>query len=132
MSGRWCMYLVPIEHGPAINRLFNVINGDVGDNVSIPMSATGLDPATHIMMSRPLTDAQAAGFPYSKDVAWSLPSPHTWPLAGGITEQNVLDAAESAKIATLADPEDEETLPMRTYQLIVAATELVRILPPEE
>lgn len=128
---RWCMYLVPVEHGPAINRLFNVINNDgPGDNVSIPMSATGEEPATHIMMSRPLTDAQAASYPYSKTAAWSLPSPYTWPLDGGVTAQDVADAAESAKIATLEDPENTETLPMRTYALISEATGLVRIIPP--
>ncbi|WP_371346104.1 hypothetical protein [Ancylobacter sp. IITR112] len=128
---RWCMYLVPIEYGEAINRLFNVVNGDEGDNVSIPMSADGLEPATHLMMSCPLTDVQAASYPYSKTAAWSLPSPYTWPLAGGVTSTDVSNAAESAKIATLEDPENTETLPMRTYALISEATGLVRIIPSE-
>lgn len=125
------MYLVPIEHGPAINRLFNVVNGDEGDNVSIPMSADGNEPATHIMMSRPLTDTEAASYPYSKTATWSLPAPHVWPLPGGVTEAAVTAAAESAKIATLEDPENTETLPMRTYALISEATGLVRIIPSE-
>ena len=128
---RWCMYLVPIEHGPAINRLFNAVNGDEGDNVSIPMSGDGSEPATHIMMSRPLTDEQAASYPYSKTTPWSLQAPHTWPLAGGVTEVAVIAAAESATIATLEDPDNTETLPMRTYALISEATGLVRIVPSE-
>lgn len=128
---RWCMYLVPIEHGLAINRLFNAVNGDEGDNVSIPMSANGSEPATHIMMSRPLTDLQAASFPYSKTAPWSLPAPHTWPLAGGVTEAAAIAAANSATIATLEDPENTETLPMRTFALISEATGLARIVPSE-
>lgn len=134
MSDKWCIYALPIEHGPAINRLFNVINNDgPGDNVSVPMSATGEEPATHIMMSRPLTDAQAAGYPYSKSASWSLPSPYTWPLDGGVTAQDVADAAESARVVTLADNEDPDTLPLRTLAILEGdpVAPLKRIIPPE-
>ncbi len=44
----------------------NVINGDEGDNLSVPMSSNGQEPATHFLGSLPLTDEHKATYPFSK------------------------------------------------------------------
>lgn len=120
--------IVPIEHAECINRIMNQVWNDSGDNFSQRLSADGQEPATHIMLSDNMNDAQKAGFPWSREAGVEVDPEGP---AAEFTQQQVDDAI-GAIVSHILGGASGETLGAvaeRCISIILADRELQRIIP---
>lgn len=64
---QYAALVIPVAHAECMNRLLNQAWHDGGDNLSVRCSPTGAEPATHFLGGLPISDAEKAEFPYSKE-----------------------------------------------------------------
>lgn len=126
MQHHYALYAIPVAHAAAINRLFNDIEGDVGDNFSVPLSADGQEPATYLMGGRPANTAWLAKY-QNLDTAPHVPA-GGWPIGGGVTEQQVSDAVAVLEMVVRSGP-SAYTLPAAARGALLGELGVQEIIP---
>lgn len=110
-------FLAKTDHAEACNRAANAF-GRTGNNFSIPLSADGTEPATHLGGSTGETGAFLAAVAAAPD----LPEGMTWPE--GLAVEDWQAVADHLQL--VAGPAGETTAPAQFAELI-AVHGLVRI-----
>lgn len=98
----YAILAIPVGHANAINRVFNLINQDSGDNLAQPLGANGQEPATYKYGGWNVTPEQVTLY---QTLADNLPTPEGgWPY-NDVTEQDAIDAASALEILVRSGPD---------------------------
>jgi hypothetical protein len=124
---QYIVFAIPVAFGEVMNRVWNQINSDSGDNLSQRFSANGQEPASHLIGGLPIDDATKATYPYSKTADFTLD-----PLgpAGAYTQQQVDDAVAALESVLLTGPTLGEAGP-QALETICTLMGIQRIVLPE-
>lgn len=88
--GTYARYCIPVAHAWAMNRVFNLILGDSGDNIAQRYSADGQEPATHLSGGAIVDAEWLATF---QNLPSTLPTPEGgWPEGTSETLPTEADA----------------------------------------
>jgi hypothetical protein len=113
----YAICVIADEHKNAINRVFNLLNRDTGDNLSQPLSANGQSPASHWYGGWPVTAEQANAL---QTLAENLPVPPSgWPYEG--VSEATAQAAVEALYTNINTGENAEAIPEQNRATVFAA-----------
>lgn len=104
-------FFAPVDHAEACNRAANAF-GRSGDNFSVPLSAEGVEPATHLGGSTGETSAFLAAVAAAPD----LPEGMEWPEGLAVEDwQAVAD-----HLVLVSAPVGEASAPLQFSEMIAA------------
>lgn len=128
----YSLIIIPIAHAEAFNRMLNVIFNDSGDNLSRDASPDGKFPVTHKVGGAPLPVDFLAFLHSMGTVPFVLPPGQSYPLPGGITEQNVIDARAAVSVETSSGDVSTSELVDKCLAAMEQVHGLVFIVPSPE
>lgn len=99
---QYILFAIPVAHGEVMNRVWNQIFHDSGDNLESRYSANGQEPASHLIGGLPIDDATKARYPFSKSATDFTLDPLG--PAGAYTQAQVDDAVAALESVLLTGP----------------------------